>query len=316
MRPESSNRGAAKRGWGVWHARGGALAHLARRQHGVVTRAQLLALGMDPAVIKRRLRAGRLRAIYRGVYLVGPIAPPHAREMAAVLACGEGAVLSHRSAAALRSLLAYPAHPAPAHVTVVGADRRRPGIRVHRVGVLPPDEVTTFKSIPITTPARTILDLASELTVRELEQALGTAETNRITSRAKLRSLLGRYPGRRGTPALRALLDSDLRPAFTRSQAEERFLALVRRAELPPPNTNVRLADFEVDFLWPEQRLVVEIDGFVHHGDRASFEADRARDAALAARGFTVIRVTWRQLVDEPEVVIARLAQALASRLT
>jgi very-short-patch-repair endonuclease len=310
MRPKSSTGSAAEREWGVGNV--GSIANLARRQHGLVTRTQLLARGMDAAAVKRRLRAGRLRAIYRGVYLVGPIVPPHARELAAVLACGEGAVLSHRSAAALWQLLPYPATSAPIDVTVIAVDRRRPGIRVHRVISLEPDEVTTHKGIPVTTPARTMLDLAADEAERDLEQALAAVERSHKTSRAKLLSLLTRYPGRRGAPTLRALLDADSRPALTRSEAEERFLALVTKAKLPPPEVNVRLADFEVDFLWREQRLVVEVDGYAHHADRASFEADRARDAVLAARGFRVVRVTWRQIVAQPEAVIARLAQGLA----
>jgi very-short-patch-repair endonuclease len=176
------------------------------------------------------------------------------------------------------------------------------------------DETTTCKGIPITTPARTVLDLAADSTERELEQALAQAEARHLTSRRKLLLLLARYPGRRGVRALRRLLERDARPALTRSEAEERFLALIRKSGLPHPDVNVNLGRYEVDFLWREHRLVVEIDGYAHHSDRESFEADRARDAWLAAQGHTVIRVTWRQLVDEPEVVLARVAEALASR--
>ena len=237
------------------------------------------------------------------------------REMAAVLACGQGAVLSHRSAAAVWRLLPYPAQSAPVQITVPGKARaQRPGIRIHRVTCLEPDEVTTRERIPTTTPARTVLDLAADTTERELEQALAHAEARHLTSRRKLLLLLARYPGRRGVRALRRLLERDARPALTRSEAEERFLALIRKSGLPHPDVNVNLGRYEVDFLWREHRLVVEIDGYAHHSDRESFEADRARDAWLAAQGLTVIRVTWRQLVDEPEVVLARVAEALASR--
>jgi very-short-patch-repair endonuclease len=249
--------------------------------------------------------------MFRGVYLVGPIVPPLGREMAAVLACGEKAVLSHRSAASLWNLLPYPAPPT-VHVTVPpGRSRDRPGIRVHRQ-LLQADEMRMLTRIPITTPTRTLLDLAADVGAGELEQAVAQAERRHLASRTKLLSLLARYPGRRGTPALRVVLGRDGRPAMTRSRAERRFLALVRKARLPEPEVNLGLGPYEIDFLWREERLVVETDGWEFHSSRESFEADRRRDADLVAQGFTVMRVTWRQLADEPAAVLVRLAQALA----
>lgn len=235
--------------------------------------------------------------------------------MAAVLACGEGALLSHRSAAALWSLGPYTIESAPMDVTVIERDSgRRHGIRAHRVHALAPDEATTRRRIPTTTPARTLLDLAAEVSGRELEAAVAEAERRRLATDRQVLALIARYPTRRGTRALRRLLDRGTRPALTRSEAEERFLALIRRAQLAPPEVNVLVGRYEVDFLWREQRGVVEIDGFAHHSDRVAFERDRRRDADLAAEGYTVVRITWRQIVEEPATVVARVAQALVRR--
>jgi very-short-patch-repair endonuclease len=266
-------------------------------------------------VIKRRIRAGRLQPLHRGIYLVGPIMPARGREMAAVLACGAEAVLSHRSAAALWNLLPYPAQSAPVHITLPGKARaQRPGIRVHRVRELPRDELTRLQGIPITTPTRTILDLAAGVSPGELEQAVATAERSHLTSRGKLNVLLARYPQRRGSRALRALAERAERPAFTRSQAERRFLALIRKAGLPAPEVNFKTERYELDFYWPEYRLAVEVDAVWTHSSASSFESDRRRDAELATQGIQVIRVTDRRIANEPERLIAVVAQALAAR--
>jgi len=289
-----------------------AIGELAARQHSVLARTQLVDLGLGTGAIDWRLRTGRLRPLRRGVYLVGPSATRDTHLAAAVLSCGVGAVLSHRSAACLWDLLPYPAESA-IEVTVAGRDPgTRPGVRIHRIAALESDEVRTCRGIPITTPARTLLDLSGEVSPRELERAVAEATRRRLTTPSRLRALAARYPRRRGTPALRRMAISDARPALTRSQAEERFLALVRSAELPSPDVNVTVHGLEVDFLWRQQRLVVEIDGYAFHSDRQAFERDRRRDAELAAHGYRVIRVTWRQLVDEAAVVLARVAQALA----
>jgi very-short-patch-repair endonuclease len=286
---------------------------LARRQHGVVARAQLVRLGLGPRAIDRRIQAGRLRRLHRGVYAVGAIRAPNEAEMAAALACGNGSAVSHRFASALWHLLPYPARDRAVDVTV--PDRRarsRPGIRVHRGKRLRADELTKVSGIPVTTPARTLLDLAAEVTARELEQAVAEAQRRGLTSRERLRALLARHRGRPGTRRLRAVLEAPERPALTRSRAEDRLLALIRKARLPGPDVNARIGPYEVDFLWRDACLVVEVDGYAFHSGRTSFESDRRRDADLAARGLTVIRVTWHQLVDEPEATLVRLGQTLA----
>jgi very-short-patch-repair endonuclease len=280
----------------------------------VVGRDQLTAAGISSKLIDNRVAARWLRPIHRGIYAVGPVQSDDAPHVAALLACGDGAVLSHRSAAVLWRLVRH--HPgAPAEVIVpLSRCPVRSGIRIHRVHALRPDEVTRLRKIPVTTAARTLLDLASVLSRRELEQALAQAERMYAGTQRRLLALIARYPGRAGTPTLRELLSGSRQPAFTRSEAEERFLALVRRAGLGAPEANVRFHAYEVDFLWRREGLAVEIDGYAFHADRAAFESDRRRDADLAARGVQVMRITWRQVTEEPEATVVLLARALAER--
>ena len=283
---------------------------IAARQHGVITREQLLAAGLTPGMVARSVRALQLRAIHRGVYQIGPLTPPRAPLMAAVLACGAAAAVSHRSGAGLWELPTRKALPA-VDVTVWGADHRRPGIHVHRVTTIGPDEVTRRDGIPVTTVARTLLDLAGTTPRRELERVLEEALAKRLTSRAALITLLRRYPRRAGVGRLRAVLDS-ANPTVTRSEAERQLLELIRRARLPTPETNVVVAGHEVDFFWRNERLVAEVDGFAFHSGASKFEWDRERDAELVAAGVRVVRVTWHQLVNESDALLVRLTLALA----
>jgi very-short-patch-repair endonuclease len=296
---------------GVGTGRERAIAERAAQQRGVVTRDQLLDAGLTPAGIDHRLRSGRLHALYRGVYLLGhAVPPPGARELGAVLACGPGSVASHRTAAAMWKLLSH----VPGEVDVTVAGRRcesKCGIRVHRTAALHRRDVRRFHGIPITTPARTLLDLAGTVASRDLERAFAEAHARRLTRRGEMLSVLARVGPRPGVAALRSLIEADAGPAFTRSEAEDRFLALIRAAELPEPEVNVRIGRHQVDVLWRERRLVVEVDGFAFHSSRAAFERDRRRDAELVALGFRVIRVSWREIVDRPEALVARLAAAL-----
>lgn len=287
-----------------------AVATLAPRQHGVVTRGQLLAAGVRGGQVDRRLEAGRLRAIHRGVYVTGPVVAPRAREMAACLACGPSAVVSHASAAALWRLLPATTS-APVDITIRQGYHKRPGIRIHRVRLLRSDETTTLDGIPLTTAARTLYDLAGSVDGRALERALAEALALRLTTLPKVREVLKRHRGRRGARSLAAVIGSG-RSALTRSEAERRFLDLVREAKLDEPEVNVSVAGYEVDVVWRTERLVVEIDGRAFHASPAAFERDRLRDAALAAAGYRVVRVTWRQMETEPAASLVRVAQALA----
>jgi very-short-patch-repair endonuclease len=157
-----------------------------------------------------------------------------------------------------------------------------------------------------------VLDLATVLSSRDLERVLAQAERLNYLDQRTLQSLATNHAGRPGAPILRALLQQEAGPALTRSEAEARFLALIRKAQLPAPETNVPVGEYEVDFLWRRERLVVEVDGFAFHSSRQHFETDRLRDARLTARGLIVMRVTWRQVVHEPTATVARLAQSLA----
>jgi very-short-patch-repair endonuclease len=182
---------------------------------------------------------------------------------------------------------------------------------VHRYRTLLPEEITSLDGLPITTPARTLLDLAGRADGRELEKAVAEALARGLTTAQGIGAVLECHLGWPGTSRLRALLGEHT-PAFTRSRAEARFLALVRRAQLPVPRANARFNGFEVDFLWRDERLVTELDGFAFHSSASAFENDRRRDALLTAAGMRVMRVTWRQLVKEPEALMVRLGLALA----
>ena len=290
------------------HERGErAIAAVASRQYGVITRGQLLACGLSGRQIETRVGRGALYRLHRGVYSVGHTAPLLLRrEMAAVLAAGRDAVLSHYSAAYLWGLMDDPEW---AHVTLTSGQCRKHGIE-SRALHLPRADRTIRWGIPVTTPARTIIDLAHS--AEDLEQMIAEARVTGVLTERKLREALERGGRRPGMRAVANVLDGKYGPAFTRSDAERRLLGLVRAAQLPEPRVNEVVGGYEVDFHWPVEGVVVEVDGFAYHSSRASFERDRSRDAALAALGLRVIRVTWRQLNETPETVIARLAGALA----
>jgi very-short-patch-repair endonuclease len=294
------------------HDREHAVAAIAGKQDDVITREQLLAAGLGRGAIAHRVAARQLHRRHRGVYLVGH-APPSFRALAraAILACGDGAVLSHRSAAQLWKLL--PTIDGDIDITVPGRNPgSRPGIAIHRVAQLEPSERVLLDGLAVTSPVRTLLDLAATEPTADVEQALAEARVRRLATDDRLRSLAERAPTRRGAGAIRALLAQEAGPAFTDRGAAQRLLGLLRQTDLPAPETQVRLCGHKVDFLWRQQRLIVEVDGHQFHGHRGAFERDRRQGQRLIAAGFRVVRITWRQLVDEPLAVIARIAQALA----
>ena len=263
-----------------------ALARLAARQHGAVTRIQLLTAGFNVKAIEYRLRIGRLHKLHRGVYAVGHRPPsPHARAMAAVLACGSGAVLSHRSAAVLWEIV--PRRHGPVDVTARSYHQHR-GIRAHRSTTLTRTDVTRHYGIPITTPARTLHDLARVLPSHSLTRAV---------NEARIRNLIS---------------DDDEETGPTRSRLEDEFLRFIDRYDLPPPEVNQQVLGHEVDMLWRRQRLVVELDSRTFH--RHTFEQDRERDAHLLSEGFAVLRITWRRLKQAPGREAKRLRSVLDQR--
>ena len=276
---------------------------VAGRQHGCVSLAQLLDAGLTRRAVARRVERGWLLRRHRGVYLIGPLEAPLSRLMAATLAVGAGAVLSHEAAAEAWRLL--PGGD-PVDVTLArDGPRSRPGIRVHRVAHLPTEDVARHRNLPLTSPARTLLDLAATHSPATLARAVEQAELLRLTSHGELTHYLSSRRSSRGA----ARLERAVHPTqLTRSEAERRFLDLIRDARLPTPAANTRVAGHEVDFLWPAKRLIVEIDGYAFHSSRAAFERDRIRDTDLPARGYRVLRVTWRRLVEEPIAVVAAIA--------
>ena len=268
---------------------GKAVARLASRQHGVIARFQLLQLGVSDDAIDRWIAAGRLQPLFRGVYAVGHRAVTEAgRWMAAVLASGDGAVLSHASAAALWELAR---DHGVAHTTTAGYAETRPGLRVHH-SRLQDDEVTIRDRIPVTTPARTLLDLAAASTRKDLERALRQAEFHRRVDRDALERLLRRHPGKRGVARLRAVLDAVRPGEITKSDFEIAFLAFAERHRLPRPLTNYPAPWGEVDAAWPELRLALELDSRRAHDSDGAFVRDRARDREALVAGWRVVRAT------------------------
>lgn len=285
---------------------------LAHDQHGVVTRAQLLALGLESGAVSHRIRSGRLHPVQRGVYAVGrPELSRHGRWLAAVSSCGPAAVLSHRSAAALHGI-AEPPRGATEVTVPPSTIRARPGVRAYR-RIVAPDERAQVERIPVTNVERTLLDLAPIVSRDRLEAAINEADKHDLVDPEALRSALDRYAGRRGVAVLRQLLDRRTF-TFTASGLERRFLPLVRAAGLEQPRTRQWLNGFEVDFLWPDLGLVVETDGLRYHRTPAAQARDRLRDQAHTAAGFTTLRFTHAQVRYEPRHVRETLA-AVARRL-
>ena len=282
---------------------------LAARQHGIVTRAQLLAAGLTRNQVDGRIGSGALEPVFRGVFRVGPVRASLWREMASILVSGAGAVLSHQDAVRLWELPDLADADVAVHVTTRGGQSARAGIRLHRRDLIR-QEVTERQRIPVTTVPRTLLDISAVVPVRLCERVVAEALARGLVRERDLREQLARRPTARGAARLAGVLSAG--PALTRSEAENRLLSLVREAQLPAPQVNARLSGFEVDFLWRRHRLVVEVDGYRYHASTIAFENDRRRDAILAAAGLRVIRVTWRQLQQEPLAVLGRVAQALA----
>jgi very-short-patch-repair endonuclease len=299
---------------GANHGPDAALARIAARQHGVITTAQLLSVGVHSSGIAKRVDAGRLHRIHRRVYAVGHTRlSDKGRWMAAVLACGEDAVLSHRSAGKLwgilrprrRSAANGRGEESTVHITVPGAGgrKRHRGISLHRSSTLTPADCIRCDGIPVTKPARTLADLRPMLSEAAFASAVREAEFLRLP--------IGDDQSSVGDGARRR--DSSKAPR-TRTELESMLMALARRHRLVKPEVNVKVDRYEVDFLWRDQRLIAEVDGWESHGTRSAFEEDRARDARLTSLGYAVVRFTWHQVDREPQAVAQTIRNLLAAR--
>lgn len=279
------------------------MSRIAARQFGHVTREQLLALSVPSQTIARWVGNARLTRVHAGVYALGhPQHSPPARAMAAVLACGNRAVLSHDSAAALWGVRTWPRVP---EVTCA-LEKRRPGIRTHRTATLTSTDVRRERNIRVTSPSRTILDIQTRLTDDQLTRAVNDLRLAGHLKATELRRLLA------ASHRIKDLIDPHQAP--TRSRMEDDFLAFTRKHGLPCPRLNVKLFGHEVDALFEREKLIVELDSWTHHKERRDFENDRERDARAAEHGYQTVRVTWERLHDDATEEAARLHRILQRR--
>ncbi len=288
------------------------LARLATRQHGVVARRQLISIGFDENGIKLRLDSGRLHQLHIGVYAVGHARlSQHGRWLAAVFAYGDEALLSHRSAAALWGLEEPRSHAVDV-TAPLGKQGvlRRPKIWIHRSRIDPEDR-TRRLSIPVTTVARTLFDLAEIASFRRFESAWEEADRLELLDIRAVERVCERGFGRRALKPVKRLLGEAHPVERTRSQLEAAFASFCRSRTFPMPSFNAMALGFEVDALWPKQRVAAELDSWEFHHHRAAFERDRARDSALQAAGYRTIRVTHRRLHREPDTLASELSAVL-----
>lgn len=289
------------------------MAKLAESQGSVIAHRQLRELAVGQDAIEYRVHIGRLHPLFTGVYAVGtPTPPQRGLFMGAVLSCGEGALLSYTSAGAHRNLMKL--GWGDVHVTVLrGHCADRDGIRVHRVRRLHPDDCDVLDGIPVTSLARTLLDLAEVVPRRKLVYALEQAERLRVLDMSALDACMTRNRGRRGLKALTAAIkEVEPEAEHTRSKMERLFIDFCRRYELKIPAMNVSVEGFAVDGLWADAKLVLELDSWTYHRSRRSFEEDRRRDAVLKLSGYGVLRVTYRWLIEEPDD-LARTIRSLSA---
>lgn len=293
---------------------GPALAELAERQHGVVSIRQLeRKLGYSRKAVHRAVASGHLHPLHRGVYAVGHrLVPVHGRCLAAVLACGPKALLSHISAAWLWGVSRY--GPAPLHVTSPVPRKPRPPIRLHHSRILREEDRALEKKIPVTALPRTLLDCAAECRFSHLQRMLERSEELKLFDLESIEELLERSGRHAGLGRLRRAIALYAPAPFNRSGFERRFLEAVLEAGLPRPATNFVEAGFELDVYWPEHRFAVELDTYATHGTNAAFERDHLRDEDLMLAGIELTRVTDVRFHREPEDVLKRVAQLLARR--
>lgn len=288
------------------------LAELARKQHGVVSLGQLAALGYSEEAARHSIESGKLHPVHRAVYAVGHLGiSRHGLCMAAVLSCGDGALLSHRSAAWLWGLTSRFA--TPIEVTAASPRRTREAIRVHSAETLTDVDRASHKGVSVTAIPRTFLDFAA-VDPFYLGQALDNAHRLGLLDLIAMDELISRSKGFRGVARLRTALEIHRPAVFSRSGLERRFLELVRRAGLPRPSMNLFIEGFELDAYWPTHRFAVELDTYDYHGSPTAFEADRFRQEDLKLAGIEMIRLTGVRMEREPTAIVHRLRRLLAQR--
>jgi very-short-patch-repair endonuclease len=293
-----------------------AVAQRAGEQVGVVTRDDLRDAGLSRGAIAHRIAQERLHRQHRGTYLVGHDVPPEfAPYVAAALALGDDAYVDHRSALVLYDVL----DPTPGediHVLVIGACRRsRDGIKVHRTTRIGEQDIGVLDGIvPIVSPARAILDYVADARPAELARVVNQAQVKGLVTPDDLRDILARTPGRQGAPLLKAVLARHDGPTKFRSGGERIVLALLNRARLPKPEVNGIAEGREIDFLYRDPKVAIELDGGATHGIPAAVDNDRRKDAYMRSKGYVVLRYSWWQIEEEPEAVLAEIAATLAAR--
>lgn len=288
-------------------------AELAGRQYGVVSQRQLVELGYSQSALRRGVASGRLHRIHRGVYAVGHAGlSPHAECLAAVLARGDQALLSHRSAAWLWGI--ERGFVRPVEVSVPWRGRGRRPLHVHHCPALREEDARVVEGISVTAVSRTLLDLAASVSPQRLERAVETAERLGLLDLEQIDQLLKDVKGHAGRGRLRRALLIYRDPSFTRSGGERRLLDLILKAGLPRPAVNIFVEGFELDMYWEAERFAIELDGWRAHRSRAAFENDRRRHEELKLAGIEMIRITGSRLQRQPDEIIERLKILLQRR--
>jgi very-short-patch-repair endonuclease len=281
---------------------------VAAQQDSLITWHQLRYLGLGLGAIEHRVKRGLLHRLHPGVFCWGTLVEsPWMRARAALYAVGRGAIVTHDAACGLIDIRPHP--KGAIDITVIGRRVRRAGIRAHNVDRIARGDVREIRGIAVSSPARALLEIAPRLTSRELADAVEQAQIKRLVTKRDIEQTIARAGPRPGVAALRALLEE---PAFTRSWAERRVVALLRAARLPRPVFNARVEGFEVDALWRTHLVVLEYDSYAFHVTKAALERDRRKTAALQRGRYVVLRTTWRELTKESHALVARIAEALA----
>jgi very-short-patch-repair endonuclease len=287
------------------------VARVAARQRTLVTTEQLTACGMKKNAVAHRVKSGWFHPVFHTVYSVGcGELPPLALELAALLACGKGSFISHRSAAFVWGLVKVA--PPQVEVSVVGGGcRSRDGLRVHRIQAIDRRELRKHEGLWISSPARAVLEVAGDASPNEIADLVDAGVAGRQFKPAELNALLRRHRGRRGVARLAGVLGDESAQAITRSRAEKAFLKLIRESGLPMPDVNQPLGRYVPDFMWREQRLIVEIDSYGFHGGPGGFQNDHDKDLFYRGANFDVLRFTRHHVVYQSPMVLVRVVQAL-----